>query len=90
MKKKNDWNNINYLKHEDEVKFVIGNRDDYDWAKEKIDKYNLINTCTVLMSPTYKEIEPKTITKWILEDNLDIRFQIQLHKEIWADKERGV
>ena len=42
------------------------------------------------MSPTYKEIEPKTITKWILEDNLDIRFQIQLHKEIWADKERGV
>ena len=90
MKKKNYWRNIQFIKPEDEVKFVIGNKEDYDWAKKKIDQYNLINTCTVLMSPTYKKIEPKTITKWILKDGLDIRFQIQLHKEIWEDKERGV
>jgi len=90
MKKKNLWENINYLKLDDEVKFVIGNREDYDWAKNKIKKYNLINTCKVLMSPTYKEIEPKMITEWILEDNLNIRFQVQLHKEIWPEEERGV
>ena len=90
MKKKNLWENINYLKLDDEVKFVIGNREDYDWAKNKIKKYNLTNTCKILMSPSYKEIEPQMITKWILEDNLDIRFQIQLHKEIWPEEERGV
>jgi len=90
MKKKNLWENINYLKLDDEVKFVIGNREDYDWAKNKIKKYNLTNTCKVLMSPTYKEIEPKMITEWILEDNLNIRFQVQLHKEIWPEEERGV
>ena len=90
MKKKNLWENINYLKLDDEVKFVIGNREDYDWAKNKIKKYNLTNTCKILMSPSYKEIEPQMITKWILKDNLDIRFQIQLHKEIWPEEERGV
>ena len=90
MKKKNLWDNINYLKVNDEVKFVIGNREDYDWAKKKIQKYNLTNICKVLMSPTYNEIEPQIITEWILEDNLDIRFQIQLHKKIWPEEERGV
>ena len=90
MKKKNYWDNIKFIKPNDEIKFVIGNRKDYNWAKEKINKYNLLNKCTILMSPIYNEIEPKTITKWILEDNLNIRFQIQLHKEIWEDKERGV
>ena len=90
MKKKNLWDNVNYLKSDDEVKFVIGDREDYVWAKNKIKKYNLTNTCKVLMSPTYKEITAQTITEWILEDNLDIRFQIQLHKEIWPEEKRGV
>ena len=90
MKKKNLWENINYLKSDDEVKFVIGNREDYDWAKNKIKKYDITNICKVLMSPTYKEIDPKMITEWILEDNLNIRFQVQLHKEIWPEEERGV
>ena len=74
MEKKNYWENINYLNKKDEIKFVIGNREDYDWAKNKIKKYNLINTCKVLMSPTYKEIEPKMITEWILGDTrLELR-----------------
>ena len=90
MKKKNDWENINYLKSSDEVKFVIGNREDYKWAKEKIEKYDITSKCSVLISPSYKKIKPNIITEWILEDNLDVRFQIQLHKEIWSDKERGV
>ena len=90
MKKKNLWDNINYLTLNDEVKFVIGDRKDYDWAKNKIKKYNLTNICKVLMSPTYNQIESRMITEWILEDNLDIRFQIQLHKEIWPEEKRGV
>ena len=90
MKKKNHWENIQFIKPQDEIKFVIGNKEDYEWAKEKIQQYNLTNKCTVLMSPTYKEIKPKTITKWILNDNLDVKFQIQLHKEIWKDETRGV
>ena len=90
MKKKNHWENIQFIKPQDEIKFVIGNKEDYEWAKEKIQKYNLTNKCTILMSPTYKEIKPKIITKWILNDNLDVKFQIQLHKEIWKDETRGV
>ena len=90
MKKKNLWENVNYLKENDEVKFVIEDKQDYNWAKEKIKKYNLTDKCNILMSPSYNKIKPKKITEWILKDNLDIRFQIQLHKEIWKDTERGV
>tara|TARA_Y100000588_G_C14086586_1_gene852536 strand:- start:228 stop:722 length:495 start_codon:yes stop_codon:yes gene_type:complete len=90
MMKKNLWENINYLKKKDEVKFVIEDVNDYKWAKEKIIQYNLLEKCNILMSPSYNKIKPKQITKWILNDNLDIRFQIQLHKEIWGNVERGV
>ena len=90
MKKKNLWENVNYLKENDEVKFVIEDKQDYNWAKEKIKKYNLTDKCNILMSPSYNKIKPKKITEWILKDNLDIRFQIQLHKEIWKDTDRGV
>ena len=90
MMKKNLWENINYLKKKDEVKFVIEDANDYKWAKEKIIQYNLLEKCNILMSPSYNKIKPEQITKWILNDNLDIRFQIQLHKEIWGNVERGV
>ena len=90
MMKKNLWKNINYIKQDDEIKFVIGNKEDYKWAKERISEYGLTEKCTVLMSPTYEEIESKEIVEWILEDNLDVRFQIQLHKEIWDSAKKGV
>ena len=90
MMKKNLWENINYLKKKDEVKFVIEDANDYKWAKEKITQYKLLEKCNILMSPSYNQIKPEQITKWILNDNLDIRFQIQLHKEIWGNVERGV
>ena len=90
MKKKNLWDNTNYLKKRDEVKFVIGDYKDYQWTKQKISKYNLINKCSILISPIYKEIEPSKLTKWILKDNLDVRLQIQLHKVIWPEEKRGV
>ena len=90
MMKKNLWKNIDYIKEKDEVKFVIANKKDYNWAKEKIEEYNLTKKCSVLISPAYREIESKKIVKWILEDNLDVRFQIQLHKEIWDPEKKGV
>ena len=90
MEKKNLWDNINYLKNEDEVKFVIGNREDYDWAKNKIKKYSIEDKCSILMSPSYNQIQEKELVNWILEDNLNVRFQIQLHKQIWPEEERGV
>ena len=90
MKKKNHWENIMYLKPIDEVKFVIGNREDYEWAKQKIYQYKIDQQCSVLLSPTYNEINPDKIVKWILEDNLNVRFQIQLHKIIWPNTDQGV
>ena len=87
---KNMWDNINYFKKNDEIKFVIGDRIDYEWTKKKIEEYKLNQICDILISPVYGEIEPKEIVKWILEDNLKVRFQIQMHKEIWPADKKGV
>lgn len=90
MMNKNLYENIDILKPEDEVKFVIGNREDYDWSKEIIKKYSLSGKYTVLMSPVFNAVENIDLAKWILEDKLDVRFQIQLHKYIWHPETRGV
>ena len=90
MKKKNHWDNINYLKPNDEVKFIIEDREDYEWAKIKIRQYNLNKKSKILMSPSYNKIEEKEIAEWILRDNLNVKFQIQLHKIIWKDTDKGV
>ncbi len=87
---KMDFRNISYLTKSDEIKFVIKDRDDYNWAKEIIDRYNLIKRCNILISPVYGEIEPRELAEWILEDNLNVRLQIQLHKVIWHPEMRGV
>jgi len=84
------FNNLNYLLKSDEIKFVIKDRDDYNWAKGIIDRYNLIERCNILISPVYGEIEPREMAEWILEDNLNVRLQIQLHKLIWHPEMRGV
>jgi 7-carboxy-7-deazaguanine synthase len=85
-----DFGNISYLTKSDEIKFVIKDRDDYNWAKEIIDRYNLIKRCNILISPVYGEIEPRQLAEWILEDNLNVRLQIQLHKLLWHPEMRGV
>jgi len=90
MSDKNLWSNINHIKKNDEIKFVIGNKIDYNWSKKIIKKYNLLNKCKVLFSPTYKKIKSEKIVNWILKDNLKVRFQIQLHKYIWPSEQRGV
>jgi len=83
---KNNWENINLLKNDDEIKFVICNRDDYEWSKEIIEKHMIHDKCMVLMSPTTGLMEPRTLAEWILEDSLPVRFQIQLHKILWDNQ----
>ncbi len=80
------FSNLNYLSELDEVKFVIWTKRDYDYAKEIIKKYNLSGK-KILFSPVHKKLSPKKLAKWILEDNLPVRLQIQLHKYIFGKKE---
>jgi len=90
MAKKNFYENVNFLKPFDEVKFVIGARDDYLWAKETIEQYGLTEKCEILFSAVFGKITPESIVDWILEDNLKVRFQLQMHKFIWDPVKRGV
>jgi 7-carboxy-7-deazaguanine synthase len=90
MMKKNLYENIDHLKKTDEVKFVIGSMEDYDWSKKIIAKYNITNKCEVLFSVVFGELEPITLVDWILKDNLRVRFQLQMHKFIWSPDTKGV
>ncbi len=90
MDDKNYWKNIKELKKTDEVKFVIGDKADYNWSKKIITKYDLTKKCSILMSPVYDKIKPRKIVEWILKDNLEVRFQLQIHKEIWDKNTIGV
>ncbi|MBI5215690.1 MAG: radical SAM protein [Ignavibacteriae bacterium] len=90
MMKKNDWTIVHDLKPTDEVKFVIGDRNDYDWAKEKIKEYKIDERCNLLMSVVFGKLEPVNLAEWILTDKLNVRFQLQLHKFIWHPEARGV
>lgn len=82
---KNRWENIQYLLPQDQIKFVICNRADYDWAKKIIEQYQLQQHCQILFSPSYQQITNQELADWILADGLPVRFQIQLHKYIWGD-----
>lgn len=88
---RNNYENIAKLTKRDELKFVIGSREDYLWSKEQLEKFRLTEKCgTVLFSPIFGRIEPRQIVEWILEDKLRVRFQLQLHKFIWAPETKGV
>lgn len=80
---RNLFDNIAYLKPNDQVKFVIGDDHDYQWSKSIIDKYNLDQRCELLFSPTMGQQDPTELAEKILNDNLPVRFQIQLHKLLW-------
>jgi 7-carboxy-7-deazaguanine synthase len=90
MLKKNMYENINYLKKDDEVKFVIGSREDYLWSKQIIEKYDLNKKNAILFSVVFGKLLPIELVNWILEDKLNVRFQLQMHKFIWKPDERGV
>ncbi len=84
--KKNYWENLNFIHLKDEVKFVLCSREDYDWAKKIINQYNLPEKCDVLFSPVYQKLNNTDLGNWILEDQLPVRMQIQLHKLLWGEK----
>ena len=84
------WENIPLLSEKDEVKFVIGDRRDYDWAREVVQKYELNRRCAVLFAPVFNRLTNQQLAEWILQDNLPVRLQLQLHKYIWAANKRGV
>ncbi len=90
MLKKNHYENIEFIKSSDEIKFVLGSREDYEWTKEILQKYNLTKKCIILFSVVFGELEPVRVVEWILEDKLDVRFQLQMHKFIWEPTTKGV
>lgn len=83
---RNLYANIQYLTAEDQVKFVICNREDYDWSKQKILEYQLDEKCELLFSPAMGQQDPTELAEWILSDQLPVRFQLQLHKILWGNK----
>ena len=88
---KNDWSNLDRLEPHDEVKFVVQDRADYDFAREVIARYDLPSrVAAVLMSPVHGVLDPKTLSEWMLADRLAARLQLQLHKYIWSPTTRGV
>ena len=82
---KNRYANIAYLGQSDEVKFVLMSRKDYDWAKMQLNQYQLAEKTRVIFSPCFGEIDARELAEWIIEDNLPVRFQLQLHKILWRD-----
>lgn|SRR3954468_3339004 len=88
---RNRFENIEQLSERDEVKFVIGSREDYEWSREQLRRFDLASRVrAVLFSPIFGRIEPQQIVDWIVEDKLPVRFQLQMHKFIWPPTQRGV
>ncbi len=90
MKEKNMWSILNDIDKKDEIKFVIGDKEDYDWSRSKINRYKLYDKCQILFSPVYGKIDMKDLCDWVLSDGLKVRLQTQLHKFIWGPDKKGV
>jgi len=82
---KNLWSNLKALTVNDQIKFVICSREDYEWAKAQVVERQLNAYWEVLFSPVWGQVEPKDLAEWILEDQLPVRFQLQMHKILWGD-----
>tara|TARA_B110000503_G_scaffold4745_1_gene6299 strand:- start:2476 stop:3159 length:684 start_codon:yes stop_codon:yes gene_type:complete len=84
---RNDYTNIPLLRPHDQVKFVICDRVDYEWARFKLDEYRLVDRIAdILFSPSFSQVEGRQLAEWILADNLPVRMQLQLHKLLWNDE----
>ena len=90
MEGRNRWENLEFLKITDEIKFVVNDRRDYEWAREVIRRRRLWERSVVLLSPVFDVMDPRRLAEWILEDRLHVRMQMQLHKLIWPPQMRGV
>ena len=81
----NIWGNLKQLSRQDQLKFVICSREDYEWAGAQVRERTLDKYCEVLFSPSWGQVDPVELAGWILEDRLPVRFQLQLHKILWGD-----
>lgn len=82
---KNHWANLACLTSQDEIKFVLCDKADYDWARQKLLELELDAVCPVLFSPAYSQLAPVDLAAWILRDRLPVRLQLQLHKLLWGE-----
>ncbi len=87
---RNRWENLDDLREGDELKFVLADRSDYRWASRQIDIRDLGERCPLLFSPVHGAIDPAELARWVLEDGLSVRLQLQLHKILWPGAHRGV
>ena len=85
-----EWRNLDLLKPTDELKMVLAGRADYEWARALLRERRLHERCTVLLSPVHGGLDPGLLARWVLEDGLPVRVQVQLHKYLWPGVERGV
>ena len=85
-----DWKNLNRIAGKDEIKFVLKDRADYEFACTMIERHRLAERCPVLFSPSFGELDPRKLSEWVLADTLPVRVQLQLHKLIWDPQTRGV
>ncbi len=83
---RNLWSNLAHLTLHDEIKFVLCDEADYQWACEQIGKHRLAASCPLLLSPVHGKLEPRLLAEWILRDRLPVRMQVQLHKLLWGEK----
>ncbi|TCV83801.1 7-carboxy-7-deazaguanine synthase QueE [Sulfurirhabdus autotrophica] len=82
---KNRWENLQYLTPHDEIKFVLCDVNDYQWAKQQLTEHNLVERCPVIFSPVFSTLEPGDLAEWVLRDHVPVRMQIQLHKYLWGE-----
>ncbi len=82
---KNNFKNIACLTNKDQIKFVISDQSDYEWSKQKMNEFKLTDICEVLFSPVHETLSPTDLADWILEDKLNVRLQVQLHKYLWGN-----
>lgn len=84
---RNLWDNLPLLTARDQVKFVICSREDYEWAKTVLANHRLHERCEVLFSPSFGQVQARDLAEWIIEDRLPVRFQTQLHKQLWGEEQ---
>jgi 7-carboxy-7-deazaguanine synthase len=83
---RNLWSNLEHLNPHDEIKFVLADEADYQWAKQRLEEFRLMQRCEILFSPVQGQLAPKDLAGWILHDRLPVRLQVQLHKLLWGNE----
>ncbi|HMN46239.1 MAG TPA: 7-carboxy-7-deazaguanine synthase QueE [Povalibacter sp.] len=82
---RNRYENLDRMRVDEQVKFVICSREDFEWSRDLVKQQSLHERCTVLFSPSYRQVEPRDLAQWILDERLPVRLQVQLHKYLWGD-----